>query len=174
MKWWYIPVGVAAWEGAWWLRRRLRRAEVYQEAQERALALGKPLIVIGAPDGGITSGYGCGSGVVDLAKSSCPVSYQLDVIKTLPFADDSVVVFVSCVLEYVSDVGAALKEIQRISGGNAFFVGVEPWTPRPTCTQAPSGHSHQPTVSNYALFATPSRKVPRRSIVAVWRITSRP
>ena len=33
-----------------------------------------------------------------------------------------------CTLEYVERVEPALREILRISGGHAFFVGVEPWT----------------------------------------------
>ena len=125
----YILAGIAAlgaWEGGWWLRRRFRRATVYQQALAYAHEVGRPLVVIGAPDGGITAGYGCGDVTVDLEASSCPVVIKADITKPLPFADDSVVVFVSCVLEYVDDVNAALAQIQRVSGGKAFFVGVEP------------------------------------------------
>ena len=45
-------------------------------------------------------------------------------------ANDSAVVFVSCVLEYVSDPEAALQELKRIAGSSAnlFVVFVEPWT----------------------------------------------
>jgi len=44
--------------------------------------------------------------------------------------DDSAVVFVSCVLEYVSDPEAALHELRRMAGtrDNLFIVFVEPWT----------------------------------------------
>jgi len=44
--------------------------------------------------------------------------------------DDSAVVFVSCVLEYVSDPEAALHELRRMAGSpdNLFLVLVEPWT----------------------------------------------
>lgn len=93
-----------------------------------AARLGRPLVVIGAPDAGATSGYGCGDITVDLQPSTCPRSIQADITKTLPFGDNSVVVFASCVLEYVSDVDATIREIQRVSGGYAYFVGVEPWT----------------------------------------------
>lgn len=120
--------GAFAWEGGWWLRRRMRRQEQYQRALAAARALGRPLVVIGAPDGGVTSGYGCGDVTVDLKPSSCPLAIQADVTKTLPFADNSAVVFVSCVLEYVDDAAAALREIARVSGGHAYFCGVEPWT----------------------------------------------
>jgi SAM-dependent methyltransferase len=121
--------GVATWEAGWWLRRRVRRQEQYQVALQAARSLNRPLVVIGAPDGGMTSGYGCGDVTVDLQKSSmCPVAIQADVTKTLPFADSSAVVVVMCVLEYVDDANAALAEIYRVSGGYAYFVGVEPWT----------------------------------------------
>jgi len=45
-------------------------------------------------------------------------------------ADNSAVVFVSCVLEYVTDIKAALREISRIAGSadNVFVVTVQPWT----------------------------------------------
>jgi hypothetical protein len=45
-------------------------------------------------------------------------------------AADSAVVYVSCVLEYVSDPEAALHELRRIAGTqeNLFMVFVEPWT----------------------------------------------
>lgn len=76
----------------------------------------------------MTAGYGCGDFTVDLAPSRCPNSIQADITKKLPFNDDSVVVVVMCVLEYVSDANAALRELMRISGGNLFVVRVEPWT----------------------------------------------
>jgi SAM-dependent methyltransferase len=122
-----FPV-VGIWEIGWWLRRLARRGSVYREASVRAKETRKPLVVIGAPDGGWTSGYGCGDVTVDLAGSACPVSLRKDVTQRLPFADASVCVFCSCVLEYVDNPDAAVKEIARVSGGDAFYVGVEPWT----------------------------------------------
>jgi hypothetical protein len=119
---------LSAWELLWYIRRWRRRGQVYSEALETAHRLGRPLIVIGAPDGGVTSGYGCGDETIDIAPTSCPIWKPLDITKPLPYADNSVVVFCSCVLEYVSDPLAAIAEIKRISGGYAFFVGVEPWT----------------------------------------------
>jgi hypothetical protein len=121
-------VSMASWEAMWWAHRRVRRTTVYQQALNAARALNRPLVVIGAPDGGATSGYGCGDVTIDLAGSACPTSLRADITKPLPIGDNSVVVFCSCVLEYVHDVDAALREIQRISGGYAYFVGVEPWT----------------------------------------------
>jgi hypothetical protein len=119
---------LGAWEFGWWARRRYRRGVAYREAQATAKRLNRPLIVIGAPDGGVTSGYGCGDETIDISPTSCPIWKPLDITKPLPYADNSVVVFCSCVLEYVDDPVSAIVEIKRISGGYAFFVGVEPWT----------------------------------------------
>jgi hypothetical protein len=118
----------ALWEGGWWARRRNQRTTVYAQALARSRALGRPLLVIGAPDGGVTSGYGCGDLTIDLQPSSCPCSLQADITKRLPFADDSAVVYVACVLEYVSDFQAALSELQRVAGQELYVVRVEPWT----------------------------------------------
>jgi ubiquinone/menaquinone biosynthesis C-methylase UbiE len=86
--------------------------------------------VIGAPDGGVTAGYGCGDITIDLQPSRCACSMQADITQRLPFEDNSVVTYTSCVLEYVHDADAALREIMRISGhpAQAFFCGVEPFT----------------------------------------------
>jgi SAM-dependent methyltransferase len=121
-------VALAAWEGGWYVRRAARRKEIFAQAQARARSLKRRLVVIGAPDGGVTGGYGCGDVTIDLAPTSCPNALTVDVTKRLPFADDSVVVFCSCVLEYVRDPQSAIREIWRVAGDNAFFVGVEPWT----------------------------------------------
>ena len=117
-----------AWEAAWWARRRHRRTTQYAAAQQRAIALRRPLVVIGAPDGGVTSGYGCGDITLDIAPSRCPNAMQVDVTNGLPFPDNTVVVLCVCTLEYVHDANAAIAEIQRVTGGHAFYVGVEPWT----------------------------------------------
>lgn len=121
-------ISACAWEAFWWAKRRARRSRVYAKAQARARQLRRPLAVIGAPDSAVTSGYGCGDLVIDLMPSTCPNSLQADITKPLPLADSSVVAVVMCVLEYVDDVASALREIVRISGGEAFFVGVEPFT----------------------------------------------
>jgi hypothetical protein len=121
-------LALAAWESAWWVRRRLRRTAVYNQAKMHAASINRPLVVIGAPDSGITSGYGCGDLTLDIAPTQCPNAMTVDVTKPIPLPDDCCVVFCSCVLEYVDDHVAAINEIQRISGGHAFFVGVEPWS----------------------------------------------
>lgn len=123
-----VLLALGAWEGLWWLRRRAVRGSRFADAASAARTLDRPLVVVGAPDAGPTGGYGCGDVTIDLARSACPGYRRADVTERLPFADDSVVVLVSCVLEYVEDLDAALAELRRISGGWLYVVRVEPWT----------------------------------------------
>jgi hypothetical protein len=129
------PVGpaIVIWEAFWWAIRRGRRYDVHELARARADALGRPLCVVGAPEGGMTAGYGCGDLTVDLAGSpGCPRAVAADICGygAIPLDDDSAVVFVSCVLEYVQDHEAAVEELLRVAGSpeNLFVVRVEPWT----------------------------------------------
>lgn len=117
-----------AWESGWWAKRLYERRKVFEQARAHARDVKRPLVVIGAPDGGITGGYPCGDFTVDLVKSDCPNSIAADITKPLPFKDDSVVVFESCTLECVPHFEAAVREIKRVSGGHIFSVRVEPWT----------------------------------------------
>lgn len=121
-------IGGALWELIWWGRRVYKRRTVHAQAQALARQLGKPLVVVGASDRGATQGAGCGDVTIDILPSSCPNAMQADITKPLPFADNSCVVFVSYVLEYVDDYAAAMRELMRISGGNLFIIRVEPWT----------------------------------------------
>lgn len=123
-----IVGALALWELFWWGRRVLLRNSAFAAARARADALRRPLVVVGAPDSGPTRGPGCGDVTIDIADSSCPNFLRADITKPLPFASNSVVVFVSCTLEYVDDYPAALAEIQRISGGEFYVTRVEPWT----------------------------------------------
>lgn len=119
-----------AWEGGWWLNRVRRRQVMYEKANRLARKLGRPLIVVGAPDRGPTRGPGYGDITVDIGPSDAPNFVQADITKRLPFASDSAVVFVSCVLEYVRPMQAAYDELLRVAGDKSrlFNVGVEPWT----------------------------------------------
>jgi hypothetical protein len=113
------------------------RRRVFDAAARRASLLQRTLIVVGDPDAGahtrIVRAYGCGDLCVDInGCPMCQVTRAADITKgpVAGLADDSAVVFVSCVLEYVSDPVAALRELQRIVGSpeNLFLVFVEPWT----------------------------------------------
>jgi len=123
-----LLLGVAGWELLWWERRRSHRRRLYAKAGVVAQQLGRPLVVVGAPDMGATLGPGCGDITVDIGESRCPVFLQADITRPLPFANDSVVVFVSCVLEYVDDYPAAVAELRRVSGGYCYVARVEPWS----------------------------------------------
>ena len=119
---------LAGWEVAWHARRVSQRRRIFAEADRAATRLGRPLVVVGAPDMGPTKGPGCGDITVDIGESSCPNFLKADITQRLPFDDDSVVVFVSCVLEYVDDYESALAELRRVTGGHLYVCRVEPWT----------------------------------------------
>lgn len=119
---------ISGWELFWWWRRRHLRTATFLTAQKVAACLNRPLVVVGAPDRGPTGGYSCGDITIDIGPSECPITYQMDISKPLPFQKDSVVVFVSCVLEYVDDYDSAMTELQRIAGKWLYVVRVEPWT----------------------------------------------
>lgn len=117
------------------LRRFETRRRVYETATRRATELGRPLIVIGDPDAGahtrLVRAYGCGDLCIDLhGCPKCRVMQAADLTQgPVPgVANDSAVVYVSCVLEYVADPGAALQELHRMAGSpeNLFLVFVDP------------------------------------------------
>lgn len=123
-----VVLGLGAWEAFWWLRRNAARSSSYAAARALANRLGKPLILVGAPDSGATGGPGCGDVTVDIVQSTCPNALRADITKPLPFADDSAVVLVHYVLEYVADYEAAMRELRRVAGRNLFVIAVQPWT----------------------------------------------
>lgn len=129
--------GLLAAESAAALSRHDRRRRLFGEAAARAHELGRPLIVVGDPDAGmhtrLVRAYGCGDICVDARGCPlCPVVRAADITAgpIEGIADDSGVVFVSCVLEYVGDLDAALREVHRIAGAleNIYIVTVQPWT----------------------------------------------
>ena len=124
-------------EGAAALSRFRERAASFEEAAERAAKLGRRLVVVGDPDAGFHTrfmrAYGCGDVCVDAnGCPKCPLTVIADITNgpTSGIEDDSGVVFVSCVLEYVEDLEGALRELSRIAGSpeNLFIVNVQPWT----------------------------------------------
>ena len=63
--------------------------------------------------------------------SDPPVIFADSLARGLPaIADDSAVVYVACVLEYVTDLRRSMDEILRIAGEleNIYVVTVQPWT----------------------------------------------
>jgi len=113
------------------------RKTYFADAQRRAAQVRRPLVVIGAPGAGahtrLMPAYGCGDVCIDLVGcDGCPVSITADLTQghVAQVQDNSAVVYVSCVLEYVSDPQAAWNEILRMAGSvdNVFVVTVQPWT----------------------------------------------
>lgn len=109
--------------------RNYYRGHYYKLAAAKALELDKPLIVVGDPHNGKGSNfhgpaYGSGNFVIDI--SGCTKGICQDVIERNAldsfkiFEDNSCVIFVSCVLEYIDqkDIDATIKEMQRVAGSN--------------------------------------------------------
>ena len=124
-------------EGGMALQRFERRRRAFAAAAQRAAELGRPLVVVGDPDAGthtrLVRAYDCGDLCIDL--HGCPMCRVMQAADLTAgpvpgIADDSAVVFVSCVLEYVSDPEAALHELQRMAGSaeNLFIVFVDSWS----------------------------------------------
>jgi len=124
-------------EGGMALRRFEARRRGFEAAARRASALGRPLVVVGDPDAGahtrLVRAYQCGDLCIDLRGCPrCQVMQAADLTAgPVPgVADDSAVVFVSCVLEYIADPATAAAELRRMAGSpeNLFIVFVEPWS----------------------------------------------
>jgi hypothetical protein len=115
--------------------RNYRRSYYYKMAAKHALKIDKPLIVIGCPHNGLGAkfhgyAYGPGNFTIDISgcsKGVCEDVIERDIVDSLKtFEDNSCVVFVSCVLEYVEKIDEAIKEINRVAGDqkNIFIVTV--------------------------------------------------
>lgn len=139
-----IPgVGTAIVEGAAYAGRLATRRGFHRRARDLADELGRPLVVVGARSGGgggiRTTGnlaqYDCGDavtgGCVDLAGCADCKSVGRDVCAYggIPVDDDSSVVFVSHVLEYVDDPDRAWREIVRVAGSpeRVYVSRNQPW-----------------------------------------------
>lgn len=116
--------------------RQRSRSRTYDAALALARRLGRPLVVVGDPDAGASTAllraYGCGDVCVDLnACPACPGSQAVDLTRERArVADDSAVVFSSCVLEYVSDPDTAWRELLRMAGApeRVLLTTVQRWT----------------------------------------------
>lgn len=115
--------------------RHRARVRMFNAAKGRAVETDRQLVVVGAPGNGfhtrIIPAYDCGDVCVDLTGcAECPVSVEVDLtVGKVDIVDDNTaVVFVSCVLEYVSDPAAVWAEIMRMAGtaDNVFMVTVRP------------------------------------------------
>lgn len=133
MKWWGwallgtagVVVGREAWHE---LALHRRRGVLYAQALERARALGKPLLVIGAPTAGVVTrflmpSYGCGSVLLDtIPCPDCELQIcgpLLDALRTMD--DGQFVVFVGHGLEDAPNLVDLAVELDRVSGGHLFI-----------------------------------------------------
>lgn len=117
-------------EFGWFLHRVHLRCATYAKALRYARAVGKPLVVVGAPDRGCPLETQCGDMVVDIAPSKCLNSVVADITKAgaIPLPNDSAVVYAPYVLDYVNDLDAAERELRRVAGDRLFVLALEPWT----------------------------------------------
>jgi hypothetical protein len=114
--------------------RRARRRAVYAQALAHARAVGKPLLVLGDPDTGFVTrffgrDYGCGDVCTDI--TGCPLcpngirGSAEAVLARLP--SRSHVIAVEYTLEYVEDLPAAIRELERVAvPGGIHVARVEP------------------------------------------------
>ena len=97
-------------------------------ALNQANKIGRKLTVVGDPYNGKGSklynkfmeGYGCGDETVDLTGAKkCPNGIKSDILSFLKtLKDNSRVIFISYVLEYVDNIDETIKEIYRVAGSN--------------------------------------------------------
>ena len=128
--------GVAVAETAATWSRWEQRRRLFLAADERARQLGRPLLVVLPRKEGWWSRsmrlYEYGPRYGDIFNASdAPVIFADSLAHGLPaILDDSAVVYVACVLEYVTDLRRSMDEILRIAGEleNIYVVTVQPWT----------------------------------------------
>lgn len=117
--------------------RQYERKNLFKLAKQRSIELSKPLVVIGDPTNGGGSKlwgktYSGGDYCIDL--TGCPnekqsINIKGDVVQSLRenFKDNSSVIYVSCVLEYVENIEECISELKRVAGDNMFIVTVSPY-----------------------------------------------
>jgi hypothetical protein len=116
--------------------RQNERYEIFKMAQVRAQETNRKLLVVGDPYYGYGSkfysifmkNYECGDVTVDLTGApKCSNGVKADILSFLKNQpSDSLVIFISCVLEYVDNIEEVISEINRVAGNrdNIFVVTV--------------------------------------------------
>lgn len=119
----FNPITNVIAEGVVFVGRLGARKGMYVRAIDRANETGRPLVVVGAPSAGWVTGtlaqYACGHlPCVDLRGCEACGAAPADVTKVgaIQAKDNSAVVMVAYVLEYVEDPKAAEAEIMRAAG----------------------------------------------------------
>lgn len=117
----WLGIGVGAWElYLATVLRKQRIRDTFNLALQRAQATGKKLLVVGDPHGRLLArtlgpDWDCAAGCTDLPG-----------LTTL--GANSAVVFVAFELERAEDAREAVAHLQRVSGGDLFVVGTEPYS----------------------------------------------
>jgi hypothetical protein len=127
--------GVAVAEtAATWTRWEQRR-RLFLAADARARQLGRPLLVVlPRKEGWFNRSmrlYEYGARYPDIFSGrNAPILYADTLARGVAAHDDSAVLYVACVLEYVADLRRSMDEIMRIAGEpeNIYIVTVQPWT----------------------------------------------
>jgi hypothetical protein len=127
--------GVAVAEtAATWTRWEQRR-RLFQAADARARQLGRPLLVVlPRKEGWFNRSmrlYEYGARYPDIfSRRNSPVIFADTLARGVAVQGDSAVLYVACVLEYVTDLRRSMDEIMRIAGEpeNIYIVTVQPWT----------------------------------------------
>ena len=127
--------GVAVAEtAATWTRWEQRR-RLFLAADARARKLGRPLLVVlPRKEGWFNRSmrlYEYGARYPDIfSRRNSPVIFADSLARGVAVQDDSAVLYVACVLEYVTDLRRSMDEILRIAGepANIYIVTVQPWT----------------------------------------------
>jgi len=127
--------GVAVAEtAATWTRWEQRR-RLFLAADARARQLGRPLLVVlPRKEGWFNRSmrlYEYGARYPDIfSRRNSPVIFADSLARGVAVQGDSAVVYVACVLEYVTDLRRTMDEIMRIAGEpeNIYIVTVQPWT----------------------------------------------
>ena len=117
---WWVLGAFAAWQAADLLSRRGERGRLYSGALAAARAVGKPLLIVGLPQG---DPYGCGQPengdvVLDLQSTlkECRNHVQGSVEDLSRWGDHYFgAAFVSHVLEHTCDIHAAFRELHRVA-----------------------------------------------------------
>lgn len=118
----WVGVAVTAWElYLATVLRKQRLRDTFNLALQRAQATGKKLVVIGDPQGRFLArtlgpDWDCAG--------NCWKSFP----RLVDLAANSSVVFVAFELEHVDDARAAVAQLQRVSGGDLFVAGTEPYS----------------------------------------------
>jgi hypothetical protein len=115
------------------LNRSFRRKRNYALALAQKKKSSKRLLVIGDPNNGgwstvMGKEYDCGDICTDLVGcEKCLNSLQGDLLYVLKsFPDNSVVIFESCVLEYVLKLDEVKQEMKRVSNNDIFSTRIGP------------------------------------------------